>query len=431
MNDLPPGWVPTTIGAVTVPVQKHRPEGLPDVPFQYIDIASVDNRHNVLTEPKCLLGTDAPSRARQLVRTGDTLLSTVRTYLRNTAQVPASLDGATASTGFCVLRPVSGLAAQFLFYRTLEGDFVNDLSARQTGTSYPAVRDADVRDMRIAMPPFAEQHRIVQAIEEQFSRLDAGVASLQRAKRNLTRMRASVLAAAVEGRLVEPEGEKATVAIGDICEVQGGIQKQPKRAPKENAYPFLRVANVLRGRLELDEVHRIELFGSEVERLRLRTGDLLVVEGNGSPSQIGRGAMWHGEIEDCVHQNHIIRVRPSDALIPQFLAFAWNSSKIASQLTEVASSTSGLYTLSTAKIKAIRIDVPSTGEQQRIVAEVERQFSILDAMDTTVSAGLARAERLRQSILREAFAGRLVRQDPADEPASVLLERIELERATT
>lgn len=280
------------------------------------------------------------------------------------------------------------------------------------------------------LPPLAEQQRIVEALEEQFSRLDAGVASLQRAKRNLARMRASVLAAAVEGRLVQPEGERATVKVGDICEVQGGIQKQPKRAPKKNAYPFLRVANVLRGRLELEDVHQIELFGLEIERLRLRTGDLLVVEGNGSPSQIGRGAIWHGEIEDCVHQNHIIRVRPSEALIPQFLAFTWNSSKIASQLTEVASSTSGLYTLSTAKIKAIRMDVPSIVEQQRIVAEVERQFSILDAMEATVTAALARAERLRQSVLREAFAGRLVPQDPADEPASVLLERIKSERVT-
>src|SRR5579863_8682809 len=107
-----------------------------------------------------------------------------------------------------------------------------------------------------------------------------------------------------------PEGWE-WVETGSIAEVQGGIQKQPKRKPVANMYPFLRVANVPRGRLDLSDVHKVELFDGEIERYRLRLGDLLVVEGNGSLEQIGRAAQWGGEIEDCVHQNHLIRVRPS------------------------------------------------------------------------------------------------------------------------
>jgi type I restriction enzyme S subunit len=85
------------------------------------------------------------------------------------------------------------------------------------------------------------------------------------------------------------------IDAGSITQVQGGIQKQPKRRPVANSFPFLRVANVLRGRLDLGDVHEIELFDGEIERYRLQPGDLLVVEGNGSPDQIGRAAQWHGE----------------------------------------------------------------------------------------------------------------------------------------
>ena len=236
-------------------------------------------------------------------------------------------------------------------------------------------------------------------IETQFTRLDASVAALRRAQGNLKRYRASVLKDACEGRLVPTEAElacsegreyePATVllerilaerrarwesqekkrgkykelsapdtsalpelpegwmwaTVSQLADVQGGIQKQPKRAPGDNAFPFLRVANVLRGCLDLDEVHQIQLFRDELEKLRLISGDLLIVEGNGSPSQIGRMAIWKGDIEDCVHQNHIIRARLNAGVVSQFVENYWNSPMGVGRVTQVASSTSGLYTL--------------------------------------------------------------------------------------
>jgi hypothetical protein len=132
--------------------------------------------------------------------------------------------------------------------------------------------------------------------------------------------------------------------LSQLSEIQGGIQKQPSRRPAQNPHPFLRVANVLRGRLDLSEVHHIELFRGELEKLRLEAGDLLVVEGNGSPAEIGRMAIWKGEIANCVHQNHIIRARLLGAIPPAYVAAYWNSPEGASRVLDVASSTSGLYT---------------------------------------------------------------------------------------
>ena len=350
------------------------------------------------------------------------------------------------------------------------------------GTTFKEISAASAAKIPLLLPPLAEQRRIVAEIETQFTRLDASVAALRRAQANLKRYRASVLKAACEGRLVAKEAELARsegrdfrsagvllerilaerrvrwesqekrrgkykepsapdtsdlsalpegwvwATVSQVAEIQGGIQKQPKRTPAGNPFPFLRVANVLRGALDLKEVHQVELFTGELEKLSLVSGDLLIVEGNGSPSQIGRMAIWKGEISNCVHQNHIIRARLYGGLSSQYVESYWNSPTGASAVSKVASSTSGLYTLSVSKVGVLPIPLPPLAEQHRIVAEVERRLSVVQQAEATVEASLARAERLRQSILKQAFSGRLVPQDPRDEPASVLLERIRAER---
>lgn len=193
-----------------------------------------------------------------------------------------------------------------------------------------------------------------------------------------------------------------------VAKVQGGIQKQPKRRPAVNHYPFLRVANVMRGRLDLREVHEIELFNGELEKFRLRVGDLLVVEGNGSPDQIGRAACWRGDIEDCVHQNHLIRVRPSEAIDSKYLTHYWNASRTTEYLRSVASSTSGLYVLTAAKVRSVSIPLPPLGEQQRIVAAIDEQFSRLDAGAAALERARQNLKRMRAAVLEAAVSGALV-----------------------
>lgn len=391
------------------------------------------------------------------------------------------LDAAT-NQAICAIFPLKeAFTAKFIIY-WLQFQRQN-LIDRSSGGAQPNINQETVRNFPLPLAPLSEQHRIVAALEQQFSRLDAGVAALKRAKAKLKRYRAAVLKAAVEGKLTEswraehPTTEPASqllerilkerhekweadlrakgkdlakvkyvepatpdveslpelpkgwcwTIVDRIAQIQGGIQKQPSRTPKNNAFPYLRVANVFRGRLDLTNIEKMELFGNELNILRLAAGDLLIVEGNGSKSEIGRSALWQGEIQDCVHQNHIIRVRLSN-IIPEYLDFYWNSPEGNQRVMDVAASTSGLYTLSVGKVSRLPVPLPPFAEQEQIVAEVERHLSLINQLEVTVDANLKRAERLRQSILREAFVGRLVPQDPTDEPASVLLERIRNER---
>lgn len=212
-----------------------------------------------------------------------------------------------------------------------------------------------------------------------------------------------------------PKGWIVTT-LDQVCDVNGGIQKQAKRRPVENKFPFLRVANVGRGTLDLSEVHEVELFDGEIERFRLKAGDLLVVEGNGSPDQIGRAATWKGAIPEAVHQNHLIRVRPTAAIDPKFLELLWNSPLVALQLMSVAQSSSGLYTLSTAKLKRVQLALPPLTEQHRIVEALEEQLSRLDAAERVLRVNHARIRGLAARVTNFAIA----RAVPADQPTAPL-----------
>jgi type I restriction enzyme S subunit len=175
-------------------------------------------------------------------------------------------------------------------------------------------------------------------------------------------------------------------------------------------------------------MHEIEVFNNEVSTYALRAGDLLVVEGNGSVDQIGRAASWDGSIPECLHQNHLIRVRPGPTLNPEFLALVWNAPTTIDTLKAVASSTSGLHTLSTGKVKSVELCLPDPATQSLLVQEAQRRLSRIDAAEQSVAASIRKTKDLRRSLLVAAFSGKLVAQDPSDEPAELLLKRIAVER---
>jgi type I restriction enzyme S subunit len=206
-NGLPLGWTSATLGELTeADVEQLGPRGSGD--FTYVDITSVDNRLKRIVQPKALPVSEAPSRARQILKAGDVLVSMTRPNLNAVALVPPGLDGAAGSTGFHVLR-TKWIASEWIYYLVQTVDFVRSMSSLVLGVLYPAVRPKDIKAFAAPIPPLAEQRRIVAEIEKQFTRLDAAVAALRRVQANLKRYRASVLKAACEGRLVATEAELA------------------------------------------------------------------------------------------------------------------------------------------------------------------------------------------------------------------------------
>lgn len=421
MSRLPAGWTEAVLGELCLPVQKHDPRDQPTVQIQYIDIGGIVDQR--IAETKSLLGTDAPSRARQLVKAGDTVLSTVRTYLRKTALVPPELDGATASTGFCVLRPGRALHPRFLLHRVLETGFVSELSAMQTGSSYPAVRDRKVLDRPIALPPLSEQRRIVAAIDEQLSRIDSADISVSDTSRRLGAFGASVIAQATSG-------DWPVVALGQISSSMR-YGTSVKCLPGADGPAVLRIPNIRDGRIDTSDLKFATVTRTELGDCFVVQGDLLFVRTNGSRDLIGRVASVAAD-DDLAFASYLIRARPDQERVdPQWLVLALSSPRARAEMQARAATTAGQYNLNLPSLRSLLIPLPPIDEQRTVMAAVEQRLSVVNAMNGAIDSARRRSTGLRRSILERAFRGDLVPQDPSEEPATVLLERIRVQRAET
>ena len=194
-------------------------------------------------------------------------------------------------------------------------------------------------------------------------------------------------------------------------------------------FPVLRIPNVANGKIDVSDMK----FATEnitAASECLAPNDLLIIRTNGSKGLIGKGALVRTTfVQPHFFASYLIRYRllPVDNL-PAFVAMLWHTPFVRQWIEQNAATSAGQYNISMGALHGLSLPLPPFAEQERIVVEVERRLSIVDELEATVAANLKRAERLRQSVLQRAFAGKLVPQDPNDEPASVLLERIRAER---
>ncbi|HCQ16096.1 MAG TPA: hypothetical protein DIU20_07540 [Cryomorphaceae bacterium] len=309
-----------------------------------------------------------------------------------------------------------------------------DKSSIITGTAQPQITIQLLKYLPFPLAPVSEQKIIANKLDTLFGHLDALREKLDRIPPLLQNFRQQVLTQAVTGKLTEEwRGSEELVdweelQVSQIGKVTGGLTKNAKRRDHKLKLPYLRVANVYANELRLEEILEIGLTEKEFERTALKTNDLLVVEGNGSPDQIGRVALWDGTINPCVHQNHLIKIRFTDGSMAKYTLLYLLSPLGRNQIKNVSVSTSGLYTLSIGKVSKLAVNLPPQEEQQEIVRRVEGLFSAADALEARYQKLKAQIDALPQAILAKAFKGELLPQNREDEPAGVLLERIKGER---
>lgn len=258
------------------------------------------------------------------------------------------------------------------------------------------------------------------AIEEQFSRLDAAEHTLRAARIRATRFAASIAGAAVRERW-------SHVALGDLTEAQQ--YGTSVRANADDAgVPVLRMGNIQAGEIVTDDLKCLPADHPDATRFVLRAGDLLFNRTN-SPELVGKCAVFRGSPRPMVFASYLIRVRLGPRCLPEWAALVINGPIGRRYIATVRSQQVGQANVNGTKLAAMPIPLPPIDEQRRIIAEVEQQQSLLQAMHASIASAQRRAAALRRSILERAFRGELVPQDPSDEPASVLLERIRAERA--
>ncbi len=254
--------------------------------------------------------------------------------------------------------------------------------------------------IKVSIPSFSEQEQIVSRIEELFSELDKAVETLQTTKKQLSVYRMSVYSSTYNDI-------KDMRPITDFFDITGGLTKNSKRNELQIQMPYLRVANVYYNNLDLSEIKTIGVMENEIEKCLLKRNDLLFVEGNGSKSQIGRVAIWNDSIKNCLHQNHIIKGRPLGNMLSQYILFYLISKGGRKQIVDAAKSTSGLYTLSTNKVKGLLVPYCDLPQQKKLLDRINACLSVCDSIEKAVDTAIYQAEAMRQSILKQAFEGGL------------------------
>jgi type I restriction enzyme S subunit len=340
-----------------------------------------------------------------------------------------------------------------------------------TGTTRLKLNQSQMRKIPIPLAPFLEQHRIVTKIEELLTKLYAGVEGLRKIQAQLKVYRQTVLNAAMTGKLTEQwraehkdELEPATVLLEKIREerkktlgnkykeltsidssdlfelpegwmwlrlgeisasMKNGIYK-PRQFYNDEGIACLRMYNIEKGFIIWKNIKRMKLTSEEFLDYELKPADILVNRVN-SRELVGKSAVITSSLEPCIYESKNIRLRLFNNFTESKYVNFWFLIFGQKYFSRNAQQTVGMASINQEQLSSMPIPFSSIREQQKIIEEIERHFSLIDQMQKTINYGIAQSEKLHQSILKRAFEGKLVPQDLSDEPATKLLERIKVE----
>lgn len=295
-----------------------------------------------------------------------------------------------------------------------------------TGTTRLKLNQSAMKGISIPIAPFPEQTRILAKLEQLLTDLDKGIEYLKAAQQQLKIYRQAVLKWAFEGKLTNEKFEKTPLSTV-IEKPKYGTTK--KCDYKVKGTGVLRIPNIGNGYINNADLKFAKFDKEELKAYSLIDGDLLTIRSNGSVDLVGKCALVTQKDTDYLFAGYLIRLRPlKEKVIPKFLLLVLSSHDLRIQIESKAKSSSGVNNINSEEIKRLIISLPSLSQQEKIVQEIESRLSVCDKIEETIANSLQQAEALRLSIIKKAFEGKLVPQDPNDEPAEKLLERIKLEK---
>lgn len=359
--------------------------------FVYVDLSSVDNEAKAITKPTRTVGSEAPSRARQLLCTGDVLVSTVRPNLNAVAIVPTEIDGSTGSTGFTVLRPTDRLDRQFLFHWVRSPAFVKDMVRKATGASYPAVSDKIVKGSMVPLPPVDEQRRIATILDQ---------ADAIRTKRRQILTHLDTLTQSIFHDVFDALSR--TVELGDSLTFVTSGGRGWAKYYSETGDRFIRSLDVRMGSIaDRDPVYVHAPDNAEARRTKTRTGDvLLTITG----SRIGRAAALPDSVAGAYVSQHVAILRPDpDRLRSVFLAAMLGLPHLGQRLIAAAQYGQTKPGLNFEQIRAFALPRPDLNAQDKLAERVGH----ISSQRAVIQRAVAADDELLASLQSRAFRGEL------------------------
>ena len=443
-NDLPRGWIWTTLEEISEIILGQSPpsstyntdgEGLPFYQGKLEFGKLYPTPRKWCTTPKKIAQKD------------DVFIS-IRAPVGPTNLCP---EKSAVGRGLAAIRGLGGIQPLFILY--LVRGFENEIASKGTGTTFDAITGNQLKTFEIPVPPLAEQRRIVAKIETLFTQLDVAVDSLKEAHTQLQRYRRSILKAAFDGELTREwregySGELETMPVSeivtphslpelpdgwvwtkikDITKFIRGVsyrKNQSSKTSKTDYVPILR-ANNINGQLNFEDLVYVPREKVKGEQF-VKALDIIIAMSSGSKHLVGKAAQAYQDFKGGFG-TFCGLVRVSREVNQKFIGLFFQSPIYRNEISRLSMGIN-INNLRRENIEEMLIPLPPLPEQEQIVLKLEWHLSIADEVETTITSELVRAEHLRQSILKQAFSGKLVPQDSNDEPASVLLEKIQAQK---
>jgi len=393
LYDLPEGWEWKSINELTIKTKNLKPKENAESQFTYIDIGSVDNSIFKITEPKSILGKDAPSRAKKEVSIDDIVYSMTRPNLKNIAIVELEYDNPIASTGFCILRVNSLVTNKYLFYYLLTRAFFQQIEYKVRGAQYPAVSDTDVKQSLVPLPPLQEQKRIVSKLDALFEKIDKAIALHQSNMDEADGFMGSVLNE-VFGELEEKYNE---VPLFEVANVNRGKSKHRPRNDKKlfgGDYPFIQTGDVRNANKHINSYSETySEFGLSQSKLWKKGTICMIIAAN-----IGDVAIL--QMDSCFPDS-VVGIY-SEQNSNDFLYYFLLTLK---QHLESKATTTAQMNINLKVLKSIEVPLPPFNIQQKTVTYLDKVSEKTEKIKSIQTEKMVSLKALKASLLDKAFRG--------------------------
>jgi len=442
VSELPNGWAMITISDITEYLSRGKQpkyakySNLPVINQKAIRWFGIQSEYLKYVDPAQFDRWEA----ERFIQAGDILWNSTGTGTLGRACLikPHDLEPPkVVDSHVTIVRPnQAAIDPRFLFSWIQSSEVQENIASLATGaTNQIELSRATIASMHIPIAPLKEQKDIANKLDSLLARVDACRDRLDRVSHIIKCFRQAVFDAAVSGQLTKDWANSnedagwSTYSLGELLfDIRYGTAKKSSYTVSGST-PVIRIPNIKNGKVDIHDLKYGQFDDREIETLSLAEGDLLVIRSNGSIDLVGRAAVVTSEAHGYLFAGYLIRLRLNTSLIePQYLRIFLESSHIRQYIELTARSTNGINNINSREVREIELKLPSLNEQQEIVHQVELLFAYADRLEVRHHNALIQVERLTPLLLEKAFHGELVPQDPNDETAAILLERIRAER---
>lgn len=421
LGEMPGHWKAVPLKAVT----SHNDEVLdeataPDTEITYVDISSVDGVNGIKTKEEMLFAA-APSRARRCVKHGDVIVSTVRTYLKAIARIRDPEVNLVVSTGFAVIRPRGELTPDFLGHLVSAGFFVDQVIARSTGVSYPAINASALVAIPVLVPPLLEQAQIATFLDRETAKIDALVAEQRRLMALLKEKRQAVISHAVT-RGLNPKAPMKPSGVEWLGEVPGHWEiKRLKQACQ--VFPSNVDKKSYDGEIPVQLCNYTDVYYNDIivakmdfmaatatvdqiAKFTLRAGDTIITKDSETADDIAIAAYVPADLPGVICGYHLSMIRPTKDADGSFVKRLFDSTYVKSS---VAVRANGLTRVGLGQYEIDNLDLPfpPLPEQIQIAAFLDRETAQIDGLISAAEHAIDLLAERRTALISAAVTGQI------------------------